>query len=105
MQFGSNHLGHFLLTCLLAPALLRGAPSRIVSLSSRGHHMPPVVFDDIQFEKRPYHKWLSYGQSKTANILFAVRLEKRLGGSGSSRFASLLRFERRRKQGRCDETS
>jgi NAD(P)-dependent dehydrogenase (short-subunit alcohol dehydrogenase family) len=82
MQFGSNHLGHFLLTCLLAPALLRGAPSRIVSVSSRGHHMSPVVFDDIQFEKRPYDKWLSYGQSKTANILFAVGLEKRLGSRG-----------------------
>ncbi len=82
LQFGSNHLGHFLLTCLLAPALLRGAPSRIVSVSSRGHHMSPVVFDDIQFEKRPYDKWLSYGQSKTANILFAVGLEKRLGSRG-----------------------
>jgi NAD(P)-dependent dehydrogenase (short-subunit alcohol dehydrogenase family) len=81
-QFGSNHVGHFLLTCLLAPALLRGAPSRIVSVSSRGHHMSPVVFDDIQFEKRPYDKWLSYGQSKTANILFAVALEKRLGSRG-----------------------
>jgi NAD(P)-dependent dehydrogenase (short-subunit alcohol dehydrogenase family) len=82
MQFGSNHLGHFLLTCLLAPALMRGAPSRIVSLSSRGHRISPVVFDDIQFEKRPYDKWLSYGQSKTANILFAVGLEKRLGSRG-----------------------
>jgi short subunit dehydrogenase len=75
MQFGSNHLGHFLLTCLLTPALLRGAPSRIVSVSSRGHHMSPVVFDNIQFEKRPY----------TANILFAVGLEKRLGSRAGAR--------------------
>ena len=82
LQFGSNHLGHFLATCLLASALLRGAPSRVVSVSSRGHHMSPVVFDDIQFERRPYDKWLSYGQSKTANVLFAVGLERRLGARG-----------------------
>ncbi len=81
-QFGTNHLGHFLLTGLLAPALLRGAPARIVSVSSRGHHQSPVVFDDIPFERRPYQKWLAYGQSKTANILFAVELERRLGARG-----------------------
>ena len=82
LQCGSNHIGHVLMTCLLAPALRRGAPSRIVSVSSRGHHMSPVVFDDIQFERRPYDKWQSYGQSKTANVLFAVGLEKRIGASG-----------------------
>lgn len=82
MQFGSNHLGHFLATCLLAPALLRGAPSRVVSLSSRGHRLSPVVFDDIAFERRPYDKWQSYGQSKTANVLFAVGLDRRLGARG-----------------------
>ena len=82
LQFGSNHVGHFLMTCLLAPALRRGAPSRIVSVSSRGHHISPVVFDDIPFERRPYDKWQAYGQSKTANVLFAVGLEKRLGAAG-----------------------
>ena len=82
LQFGSNHVGHFLTTCLLAPALRRAAPSRVVSVSSRGHHMSPVVFDDIQFERRPYDKWLAYGQSKTANVLFAVGLERRLGARG-----------------------
>jgi len=82
LQFGSNHLGHFLTTCLLAPALRKGAPSRVVSLSSRGHHLSPVVFDDIQFERRPYDKWKSYGQAKTANVLFAVGLERRLGAAG-----------------------
>lgn len=82
LQFGSNHIGHFLLTCRLAPALRRGAPSRVVSVSSRGHHMSPVVFDDIQFERRAYDKWLAYGQSKTANVLFAVGLERRLGAQG-----------------------
>ena len=82
LQFGSIHLGHFLATCLLAPALRKGAPSRVVSVSSRGHHLSPVVFDDIQFERRPYDKWLAYGQAKTANVLFAVGLDGRLGIRG-----------------------
>jgi NAD(P)-dependent dehydrogenase (short-subunit alcohol dehydrogenase family) len=82
LQFGTNHLGHFLLTGLLAPALLRAAPARIVSVSSRGHQMSPVVFEDIHFEKRPYDKWEAYGQAKTANVLFAVEIERRLGGRG-----------------------
>jgi NAD(P)-dependent dehydrogenase (short-subunit alcohol dehydrogenase family) len=82
LQFGTNHLGHFLMTGLIAPALLRGAPARVVSVSSRGHQMSPVVFDDIQFEERPYEKWSAYGQSKTANILLAVELERRLGPRG-----------------------
>src|SRR5215471_15119802 len=82
LQFGSNHLGHFLMTCLLAPALCRAAPSRVVSVSSRGHHMSPIVFEDIHFERRPYDKWLAYGQAKSANILFAVGLERRLGKRG-----------------------
>jgi NAD(P)-dependent dehydrogenase (short-subunit alcohol dehydrogenase family) len=82
MQFGTNHLGHFLLTGLIAPALLRGAPARIVSVSSRGHQMSPVVFDDIHFERRPYEKWSAYGQSKTANVLLAAELERRLAARG-----------------------
>ena len=87
MQFGTNHLGHFLLTGLLLPALRKAAPSRIVSVSSRGHHISPVVFDDIHFERRPYHNWLSYGQSKTANVLFAVGLERRFAGAGVHAYA------------------
>lgn len=82
LQFGTNHLGHFLMTCLIVPALCRAAPSRIVSVSSRGHHLSPVVFDDLHFERRPYHKWAAYGQAKTANVLFAVELEHRLGVHG-----------------------
>lgn len=81
MQFGTNHLGHFLLTNLLTPALIKGAngaPSRIVNLSSRAHTISPVVFDDIQFKEREYEKWAAYGQAKTANILHAVELERRL---------------------------
>jgi NAD(P)-dependent dehydrogenase (short-subunit alcohol dehydrogenase family) len=82
LQFGTNHLGHFLMTALVAPALLRGAPARVVSVSSRGHQMSPVVFDDVHFERRPYEKWSAYGQSKTANVLLAVELERRLGPRG-----------------------
>jgi NAD(P)-dependent dehydrogenase (short-subunit alcohol dehydrogenase family) len=87
LQLGTNHLGHFLLTTLLLPALRRGAPSRIVSVSSRGHHLSPVVFDDLHFERRPYDKWLSYGQSKTANVLFAVGLERRFAADGIHAYA------------------
>jgi NAD(P)-dependent dehydrogenase (short-subunit alcohol dehydrogenase family) len=82
LQFATNHLGHFLLTGLLLPALRAGAPARVVSVSSRGHRFSPVVFDDIHFERRPYDKWQAYGQSKTANILFAVELDRRLVGAG-----------------------
>ena len=82
MQFGTNHVGHFLMTCLLVPALRAGTPSRVVSVSSRGHHLAPVSFDDLHFARRPYDKWQSYGQAKTANVLFAVALERRLGAHG-----------------------
>ena len=82
MQFGTNHLGHFLLTNLLMPLIEKGERPRIVNLSSRGHHIAPVDFDDPNFEKRDYDKWVSYGQSKTANVLFAVGLEERLGDKG-----------------------
>jgi NAD(P)-dependent dehydrogenase (short-subunit alcohol dehydrogenase family) len=87
LQFGSNHLGHFLLTCLLVPALRRGAPSRVVCLTSGGHRASPVVFEDIHFERRPYDKWLAYGQAKTANVLFAMELDRRLGAAGVHAYA------------------
>ncbi len=82
LQLATNHLGHFLLTALLAPALRAGAPARVVSLSSSGHRLSPVVFEDMHFERRPYDKWLAYGQSKTANALFAVELDRRLAPAG-----------------------
>jgi NAD(P)-dependent dehydrogenase (short-subunit alcohol dehydrogenase family) len=82
MQFATNHLGHFLLTGLLTPLLVASAPSRVISVSSRGHRFSPVVFEDIHFERRPYDKWLAYGQAKTANVLFAVELDRRLAGRG-----------------------
>jgi NAD(P)-dependent dehydrogenase (short-subunit alcohol dehydrogenase family) len=57
MQFAANHLGHFLLTALLVPALRAGAPSRVVNLSSAGHRLAGVDFEDIHFERRDYDKW------------------------------------------------
>ena len=87
LQFGSNHLGHFLLSELLVPALKNGAPSRVVSLSSRGHIFSDVDLDDPNFERRPYHKWVSYGQAKTANALFAVEFNRRYGDDGIEAFA------------------
>ncbi len=87
LQFGSNHLGHFLFTLLMLPALRRGDAPRIVNLSSRGHHIAPVDFDDLHFERRAYDKWQSYGQAKTANVLFTVGLERRLAGDGIHAFA------------------
>ena len=76
------HLGHFLLTGLLAPLLVAGAPSRVVSVSSRGHRFSPIVFDDLHFERRDYDKFEAYGQSKTANVLLAVELDRRLADAG-----------------------
>jgi NAD(P)-dependent dehydrogenase (short-subunit alcohol dehydrogenase family) len=87
MQFATNHLGHFLLTALLVPALRAGAPSRIVNLSSAGHRLAGVDFDDIHFERRDYDKWAAYGQSKTANVLFALELDRRLKQDGVRAYA------------------
>jgi len=82
MQFAVCHLGHFLFTCLLVPLLERGAPARVVNLSSGGHKLGGVDFDDPDFRARPYDKWASYGQAKTANILFSVELTRRLAARG-----------------------
>lgn len=86
-QFATNHLGHMLLAGRLAPALLKAAPSRVVALSSIGHRRSPVIFDDTSFERRPYDKWEAYGQSKTANSLFAVGLNRRLETEGVNAYA------------------
>jgi NAD(P)-dependent dehydrogenase (short-subunit alcohol dehydrogenase family) len=87
LQFGTNHVGHFLLTNLLLPALLAAAPSRIVNLSSGGHQASDVIWDDPNYERRPYDKFESYGQSKTANILFTVELDRRLATRGVRSYA------------------
>ncbi|MHC5540004.1 oxidoreductase [Singulisphaera rosea] len=86
-QFSANHLGHFQLTLRLWPALLRAGGSRVVALTSRGHRFSPVVFDDPNFESRPYDKWKSYGQSKSANALFALALDRRGEPNGIRAFS------------------
>ncbi|HEX4490291.1 MAG TPA: SDR family NAD(P)-dependent oxidoreductase [Acidimicrobiia bacterium] len=80
MQFGTNHLGHFVLVNRLRPLL--ASPGRIVNLSSAGHRFSPVVLDDVNFDRTPYDAWQAYGRSKTANILFSVELDRRGRGAG-----------------------
>ncbi|MCP2328241.1 NAD(P)-dependent dehydrogenase (short-subunit alcohol dehydrogenase family) [Hamadaea flava] len=82
LQFATNHLGHFALTTGLHRALAAAGGARVVSVSSAGHLNSPVVFDDIHFERRPYDPWQAYGQSKTANILFALELTGRWADDG-----------------------
>jgi NAD(P)-dependent dehydrogenase (short-subunit alcohol dehydrogenase family) len=82
MQFATNHLGHFALATRLHAALAAAGEARIVSLTSRGHLRSPVVFEDLNFAARPYDPWLAYGQSKTANVLFAVEATRRWAGDG-----------------------
>ena len=82
LQFGTNHLGHFVLVGRLLPLLLASTPSRIVLLSSGGHVGSDIVWDDPNFEAHDYSKFEAYGQSKTANILHAVELERRYGDRG-----------------------
>ena len=76
-QFATNHVGHFELTVRLWPALRKAQAPRIVSLSSLGHRRAPVDFDDWNFERRTYDRWEAYGQSKTANALFALAVNSR----------------------------
>lgn len=75
LQFSANHLGHFQLTCRLWPALVRAEQARVVTLSSYGHRRAGIDFHDPNFERRAYDRWVAYGQSKTANALFAVALD------------------------------
>jgi NAD(P)-dependent dehydrogenase (short-subunit alcohol dehydrogenase family) len=82
LQFATNHLGHFALAVGLHDALAAAGDARVVSLSSRGHLRSPVVFEDINFSSRPYDPWLAYGQSKTANVLFAVEATRRWAADG-----------------------
>ncbi|MEC0268118.1 oxidoreductase [Paenibacillus anseongense] len=86
-QFATNHLGHFQLVARLWPALRKAKGARVVSVSSWGHHFSPIVFDDPNFDRRDYDRWAAYGQSKTANILFAVALDKRGQADGVRAFS------------------
>jgi NAD(P)-dependent dehydrogenase (short-subunit alcohol dehydrogenase family) len=86
-QLGTNHLGHFALTARLWPALVRGGGSRVVSLSSAGHHRGGMRWDDVMWT-HDYDKWAAYGQAKTANALFARHLD-RLGADRGVRAFSV----------------
>ena len=87
MQFGTNHLGHFELTRLLAPQLEAAGGARIVNLSSDGHKLADVDLDDPNWHRREYNKFHAYGAAKTANILHAVELDRRLRDSGVRAYA------------------
>jgi len=82
MQFATNHLGHFALALGLHDALAADGHGRIVSVSSSGHLRSPVIFEDLHFGFRPYEPFLAYGQSKTANVLFAVEATRRWAADG-----------------------
>ncbi len=74
-QFSTNHLGHFQLACRLWPALVRARGARVIALSSFAHRRAGIDFRDPNFQCRDYDPWIAYGQSKTANALFAVALD------------------------------
>jgi NAD(P)-dependent dehydrogenase (short-subunit alcohol dehydrogenase family) len=82
LQFATNHLGHFALATRLHRALAAAGGARIVSVSSTGHLNSPVIFEDIHFREREYDPWQAYGQSKTANVLFAVDATRRWAADG-----------------------
>ncbi|XP_050514588.1 retinol dehydrogenase 11 isoform X1 [Diabrotica virgifera virgifera] len=77
-QFATNHLGHFLLTLLLLPRIIKSAPARIINVSSSAHSFTPIDFSDINWEKRTYSPMGAYSQSKLSNILFTKELATRL---------------------------
>src|ERR1700726_1667313 len=84
LQFGTNHLGHFALTNLL----LERVTGRVVTVSSTGHRMGSIDFDDLNWERKPYRAWRAYGQSKLANLLFTAELQRRLTAAGSEVLAN-----------------
>ena len=83
LQFGSNHLGHFALTGRLLPGLEGREAARVVTVSSTAHHIGRINLDDLQGERR-YRRWRAYGQSKLANLIFALELDRRLRAAGST---------------------
>jgi NAD(P)-dependent dehydrogenase (short-subunit alcohol dehydrogenase family) len=82
LQLATNHLGHFKLALGLHEALKQAGGARVVVVSSVGHVNADVQLDDLMFERRPYDRWLAYGQSKTANILFTVEAAQRWKADG-----------------------
>ncbi|KAF2685648.1 WW domain-containing oxidoreductase [Lentithecium fluviatile CBS 122367] len=82
-QFGSNHIGHFLFTNLIIAKVLASPNPRVINVSSDGHRLSPVRFEDWNFQDgKVYDQWKAYGQSKSANIIFSKALEQKLGAQG-----------------------
>jgi len=86
-QLAVNHVGHFQLFMRMLGPLRRASGARVVALSSRGHVRSAFDFDDPNFERRPYDKMIAYGQSKTANVLFAIEADRRYASDGIRAFA------------------
>ena len=86
-QIGVNHLGHYALTGLLLPSLMKRPNSRIVNVSSMGHIPGKIHLDDLMCDRRKYNRWGAYFQSKLANILFTNELERRLRETSSATIA------------------
>ncbi len=86
-QFGTNHLGHMVLTQGVLPAIRKANGARVVCLSSTGHIVSDVHWDDPNFRSHDYDKWQAYGQSKTSNALFAIGLDQREKDNGIRAFA------------------
>jgi NAD(P)-dependent dehydrogenase (short-subunit alcohol dehydrogenase family) len=86
-QFGTNHLGHFVLVGRLLPLVVAGAPGRVVMLSSAAHARGDVNMGDVNFEDRPYDPFEAYGASKTSNVLHAVGIDARFAKRGVRAFA------------------
>ena len=84
LQFATNHLGHFALTNLL----LEHITGRVVTVSSTGHRIGRIDFDDLNWERKSYKAWRAYGQSKLANLLFTAELQRRLSAAGSAVLAT-----------------
>lgn len=89
MQFGTGHIGHFLFTNLILQKILAsGDHPRVINVSSAGHRISPIRFDDWDFSKgKTYNRWKGYGQTKTANIAFSVELARRYGDKGLESFS------------------
>jgi NAD(P)-dependent dehydrogenase (short-subunit alcohol dehydrogenase family) len=87
MQFGTNHLGHFALTGLLLPLLRSAHAPRVVTVSSGGHRAGRIRFNNLNWEKGRYWRWLAYGQSKLANLLFTSELQRRAAAAGTDLLA------------------